>query len=47
MNFTQEQIVAIVGSKEMELIFLRMENAQLKEQLEALTKQPEANAETV
>jgi len=42
MNFSQDQIVAIIGSKELELIALRMENAQLKEQIAALT--PPANA---
>ena len=36
MQLNQDQLCAIVGSKELELIALRMEVAELKKQLEEL-----------
>ena len=36
MKLNQDQVCAIIGSKELELIALRMEVAELKKQLEEL-----------
>lgn len=38
MQLNQDQLCAIVGSKELELIALRMEVAELKKQLEEATQ---------
>ena len=42
MNFTEDQIAAIIGSKELELIALRMEVARLRQKYEPMpaTVQP-------
>ena len=36
MNFTEDQIAAIIGSKELELIALRMEVARLRQKYEPM-----------
>lgn len=44
MNFTQDQIAAIIGTKELELIALRIEVARLTAQVEELLKRPAPDA---
>ncbi|HYF28581.1 MAG TPA: hypothetical protein VD931_22770 [Baekduia sp.] len=43
MQFTQDELAAIVGTKELELIYLRRENAQLRAALEE-TRKPKEDA---
>lgn len=45
MQFTQDQIAAIIGSKELELISLRMQLAAANEELAKLKPKPEAKDE--
>lgn len=40
MNFTQDQIAAIIGSKELELIALRFRVAELEAEVKKLTPEP-------
>jgi hypothetical protein len=45
MNVTVEQLFAIIGSKEVELILLKAENEQLKTRIAELEKQsPQAES---
>lgn len=38
MNFSQDQIAAIIGTKELEIISLRMGLAKARQEIERLTK---------
>ena len=40
MNWNQDQIAAIIGTKELEIIGLRMQLAQALEQIKELTPKP-------
>lgn len=44
MNLTQDQVMALIGAKELEIVALRIENAELQRRIEELT-QKEAKRE--
>ncbi len=46
MEFTQDQIAAVIGSQQLELIGLRMQLAQAQKRIEELTK-PKGEANVV
>ena len=41
MQFSQDQIAAIIGAKELELVSLRLQLAQALERIKELTPKPE------
>lgn len=40
MNFTQDEIAAVIGAKELEIIYLRRQLAQEQAKVAALTPKP-------
>ena len=47
MNWNQDQIAAIIGAKELEIISLRMQLAQANARIAELTPKPAAKSEPV